>query len=527
MRICIAFLLTGMLLFSACQSSQTTSEKQPNIIFMMTDDHAFQAIGAYGSKINQTPHIDQLAEAGIRFDRCYVTNSICAPSRAVILTGKHSHINGVLGNAQVFDGSQQTFPKLLQQAGYETAMVGKWHLKSEPTGFNYWRVLPGQGHYYNPDFKTPEGSIQVEGYVTDIITDFSLQWLDSLRDKSKPFMLMYQHKAPHREWLPPKKHLKTYKDGFIPEPETLFDNYEGRGRAAHEAEMRISDHMGLTNDSKIPPEVAEELGFKDFLSWYSSAYKGSQGRMTPEQKAAWDEVYGPIVEDFKNNTPQGQDLVKWKYQRYMQDYLASIQSVDDNIGRLMAYLKEEGLDQNTIVMYTSDQGFYLGEHGWFDKRFMYEESFRTPLIISWPGTVQPGSVNTSLVQNLDFAETILDIAGVPIPDDMQGKSMVPVLTGQNVQWRNALYYHYYEYPGIHAVKRHYGVCTERYKLIHFYYDIDEWELYDLKEDPQELNNVVDDPAYAGIKTDLLNRLQELQTEYHDSDKLRTSFLPKR
>ena len=288
--------------------------------------------------------------------------------------------------------------------------------------------------------------------------------------------------------------------------------------------MRISDHMGLTNDNKIMPEIAEALGFSDFLSWYSKAHLNSYNRMTEEEKANWESVYGPINEDFKNNTPQNEELTRWKYQRYMQDYLTSIRSVDENLGRLLDYLDSTGLAENTLVVYTSDQGFYLGEHGWFDKRFMYEKSFRTPLIVRWPGMVEPGTVNTDLVQNLDFAQTFLDAAGAEIPADMQGRSLLPLLTGQATEWRNSIYYHYYEYPGIHAVKRHYGVRTDRYKLIHFYHDVDEWELYDLPEDPHEMKNVINDPAYVEVRQSMMIELTKLQQQYQDSDELAQQIL---
>ena len=513
----------SMTLFS--QSVQKARER-PNIIFIMADDHAYQAISAYGSNRIQTPNIDRLAQEGMRFDRAFVTNSICAPSRAVILTGKHSHLNGVRDNGNVFDGAQQTFPKLLQKAGYQTAIIGKWHLKSEPTGFDFWKVLPGQGDYYQPDFRTPQGIVQEKGYVTDIITDEAIGWMDKTRDKSRPFLLVYQHKAPHREWWPSQDHLRDFKDKPVPEPANLFDDYQGRGTAARDAEMRISIHMGLTNDSKIKPELARKLGFEDFIPWYSNAYTMQYDKLTESQRRNWEAVYGPINADFEKNTPSGDDLTRWKYQRYMQDYLASIRSVDDNIGRLLDYLDKSGLAENTLIIYTSDQGFYMGEHGWFDKRFMYEESFRTPLLVRWPGKVQPGSVNKQLVQNLDFAETMLDAAGAPIPEDMQGRSLLPLLTGQEVAWRDAIYYHYYEYPGIHAVKRHYGVRTERYKLIHFYYDVDEWELYDLEQDPHEMRNVAAQPEYRAVKEELIGKLSALQVQYGDSDELAEEILEK-
>jgi len=480
------------------------SGARPNIVFIFTDDHARQAISAYGgrlAKVAPTPKIDRIAKEGILFTRCCVTNSICAPSRAVILTGKHSHLNGVIDNRAVFDGSQQTFPKLLQKEGYQTAIVGKWHLKSEPTGFDYWDVLQGQGHYYNPDFRTPGGKINVIGYATDVITDKALDWLQNKRDKNKPFMMMLQHKAPHREWSPGPKHLTLFDDVTIPEPETLFDDYEGRGTAAKKQDMSIAKTMLLATDLKVTPDKPD----KRFESRF--------GRMTAEQRRSWDAAYMPKNEAFKKANLEGKELVRWKYQRYMKDYLRCIASVDDNIGRVLDYLDESGLAENTVVIYSSDQGFYLGEHGWFDKRFMYEESFGTPLVARWPGAITPGRVNDDLVSNLDFAQTFLDIAGVEQPADMQGESLKPILLGKTPDnWRKSLYYHYYEYPAVHSVRRHEGVAGKRYKLLHFY-DLDEWELYDLKKDPHEMKSEYDNPEYAGIVAELKAELKRLRAYY--------------
>jgi arylsulfatase A-like enzyme len=506
--------------FYACQKQP----ERPNIIFIMSDDHAFQAISAYGSVLNETPNIDRIAQEGMIFQNAFVTNSICAPCRAVILTGKYSHLNGVLDNRLEFDTAQVTFPKLLQQAGYQTAMIGKWHLKTDPKGFDFWKVLPGQGNYYNPDFRTPEGREQIEGYVTDIITDVALNWLKNDRDPDKPFMMMYHHKAPHREWWPGPDHLRTYERVTFPEPSTLFDDYSNRGSAAKEQEMTILHHMNPISDLKIKPEKLDSINRDD--PGEIRAYKWNYLRMTDEQRRQWDEAYDPMVEEFKNNPPEGDELLKWKYQRYMHDYLACIASVDDNVGRLLDYLDESGLADNTIVVYTSDQGFYLGEHGWFDKRFMYEESQRTPLVVRWPGKTDPGTVSEKMVLNLDFAETFLDAAGVSIPEDMQGQSIIPLLKGETPEtWRDAVYYHYYEYPAVHMVKRHYGIRTERYKLIHFYYDVDEWELYDLQEDPDEMNNLYGKEGYDDITADLKARLEALRNQYGDSDELAKSFLP--
>ena len=506
-------------------SSINTQAEQPNIIFIMTDDHAYQAISAYGSKLMQTPNIDRLANEGMLFNKGYVTNSICSPSRAVALTGKFSHLNGVRDNLDVFDSTQVTFPKILRKKGYQTAIVGKWHLKSEPTGFDYWKVLPDQGHYYDPEFRTPQGIVKEEGYVTDVTTDLALNYLASLRDKEKPFLLIYHHKAPHRQWWPSMEDLEAYKDTEIPSPATLYDTYVNRGTAAKEAEMRINDHMALSMDNKIRPDLLKTMNLEEFLSWYESSYLERYNRLDEDEKQKWDAVYGPINEDFEKNTPIGKALTFWKYQRYMQDYLASLKSVDRNIGRLLDYLDKNELTNNTIVVYTSDQGFYLGEHGWFDKRFMYEPSFRTPLIIRYPPLIEAGSINNDLVQNIDFAPTFLDLASTKIPNDMQGMSLLPLFSNKNSNWRDALYYHYYEYPGIHMVKRHFGVRTKRYKLIHFYYDVDEWELYDLEKDPQEMNNIYDNPDYAEVRKQMHKRLEELRILYKDnSDSLNQQWI---
>lgn len=513
-------LLTAVGLNAAALMLQAQSSRQrPNIIYIMSDDHAYQAISAYGGPLKDlapTPNIDRIARDGMRFDRCLVTNSISGPCRAVVLTGKYSHLNGFVKNEgqAPFDASQQTFPKLLQAAGYNTAMIGKWHLGSNPTGFNHWEILPGQGNYYNPDFINKDGKHVEQGYVTEIITDKSIEWIKSVKSNGKPFMLMMHHKAPHREWQPGPNELSLYKDVTFPEPSTLFDDYSNRGTAEKSQDMTISKTMRLIEDLKLYPKT-------------STGKNVGLNRMTTEQMAAWDKVYDPIISYFYGANLTGKELISFKYQRYLQDYLACISAVDKSVGEVLDYLKENGLDKNTVVIYASDQGFYLGEHGWFDKRWMFEESYRTPLLIHWPGITKPGSINKDIVSNLDFAETILDIAGVKIPSDMQGLSMVPVLKGKTpANWRKEHYYHYYEYPAVHSVKRHYGISTERYKLIHYYYDIDEWELFDLKTDPQEMKNVYNDPAYTSVKTDLHKRLKKLMAKYKDSEELAQSLLPK-
>ena len=466
----------------------------PNIVFIFSDDHAYQAISAYGDprKLLETPNIDRIGREGMRFDRCLVTNSICGPCRAVVLTGAYSHINGFVNNTNSrFDGSQITFPKLLQAAGYQTAMIGKWHLESDPTGFDFWQVLPGQGVYYNPPMIRMGQRIPNEGYVTDIIADVSLDWLKK-RDRTKPFLLMCQHKAPHREWDPALRHLDADKGRKYPEPATLFDDYAGRGAAEKGQDMTIQKTM-TPKDVKLTPPP----------------------QLTPEQLAAWNAYYEPRNAAYEKANLQGDDLVRWRYQRYMHDYLACVRAVDENVGRVLKYLDDEGLAENTIVVYASDQGFYLGEHGWFDKRWIFEESIRTPCLVRWPGNIKPGSVSRALVSNVDFAETFLDLAGLPIPERMQGRSLVPILRGQQpADWRTSFYYQYFEYPTPHRVAPHYGVVTDRYKLVHFAGATapDYWELFDLQNDPSELRSVIDDPAYRDTRATLEKDLTRLRTE---------------
>ncbi len=503
--LCLTALAAAYLVIS-CGQEADEAPRKPNIVFVFADDHAYQAISAYGSKINQTPNIDRLAEEGIRFDRCLVTNSICAPSRAVILSGKYSHLNGVADNRLEFDGSQQTFPKLLQGAGYQTAIVGKWHLKSDPTGFDYWEVLPGQGAYYNPDFRTAAGPVRHEGHTTDIITDLTLAWLKEKRDPDKPFMLMYQHKAPHRNWMPGAEYLSMYDGETLPEPETLFDDYSHRASPASKQTMEIGRHMTDVTDLKLAPHSPDGLPEQQARRWNNTF-----GRLTEEQRATWFAAYDPKNEEFRKLNLEGDDLVRWKYQRYVKDYLRCIASIDANLGRILDYLDEAGLADNTVVIYSSDQGFYLGEHGWFDKRWMYEESLRTPLLARWPGVIQAGSVNKEIVSNIDFAPTFLEIAGVEPPADMQGASLVPFLRGQDVSgWRQSFYYHYYE-KGPHDVVEHYGVATQRHKLIR-YPESDEWELFDLETDPNEMHSRYGEADYADIQKELNEELLRLRAE---------------
>lgn len=461
-------LLTGG--FSTAESAPPARQR-PNIVFVFSDDHAVQAMGAYPSWLHDfiaqqkvTPNIDQLAAEGLVFENSFCANSICAPSRATVLTGKHSHLNGVT-RWQTFDGSQTTFPKLLQQAGYQTAIVGKWHLVSNPTGFDFWRVLPGQGSYYNPEFLGPAGKQRLQGYVTEIITDTALDWLRKQRDASRPFLLMIHHKAPHRNWLPATKYEHWLENATVPEPPTLFDDYATRPMAA-KAAMRMTD-LRANYDIRIPiPPFASP-----------------------------------------------QDEVRWRYQYYIKNYLRCIKSVDDSLGRVRSYLKEAGLKRDTVVIYCSDQGFYLGEHSWFDKRWMYEESLRMPLIVSWPGVTQAGSRPTPLVQNIDYAPTFLDIAGVKAPAEMQGVSLTPLLRGETPpHWRKSIYYHYYDCPSEHKVACHEGVRNDRYKLINFYRTGD-WELYDLQKDPRELHNVYGQPNYVPVQGQMTAELARVKAQY--------------
>ncbi len=524
MKSCFTILcLIPLLFIFSCvdEKSNEKEKKRPNIVFIMSDDHAYQAISAYNDELIQTPNIDRIANEGMLFTNASVTNSICAPSRAVILTGKHSHINGKIDNLSPFDTTNVTFPQILQKAGYQTAMFGKLHFGNNPKGFDEFKILPGQGDYYNPEFITQKGDTTIQGYVTDITTDLTLDWMEKRRDTTKPFLLMYLHKAPHRSWLPAKRHYTEYTKKTFPLPETLFDDYATRGTAAKTAEMNILKHMTYNYDNKVYPEIIEELGIKD-----REIYNPIE-RMTSEQRASWDSVYRPINEDFKKRYPEMNDstLMVWKYQRYLQDYLGTIAAVDENVGRLLDYLDEEGLTDNTLVVYTSDQGFYLGEHGWFDKRFMYDESFKTPLLVRWPHVITPKTTESQMVQNLDFAQTFLEAAGVTPPDDMQGESLMPLLKGETEKWdRDAVYYHYYEYPAEHMVKRHYGIATEDFKLIHFYFDVDEWELYDRKKDPMEINNVYDDPAYADTVAEMKEKLKAIREKYKDSDALSEQYI---
>lgn len=533
----MAFAAAGILILpAACTSQKGTAKgegqsgndirKPLNIIYIMSDDHSWQTIGAYGHGLIETPNIDRLADSGILFTNSFVANSISGPSRACLLTGKHSHKNGFTDNTRTFDGSQQTFPKLLQQAGYETAVIGKWHLTSEPTGFDYWNILTGQGDYYNPTFIDNGRKKVIPGYATDITTDLALDWLKNRRDPEKPFCLLLHHKAPHRTWMPDLQDLGAFDGAELPLPDNFYDDYAGRPAAAAQ-EMEIGRHMDLVYDLKMADkegEIHTSTGLEGYGRYMYSTSEDNSGesltpsRMTPEQKAVWDAYYGPVIEKFKADSLSGNALYEWKYRRYLSDYLSVIRSVDRNVGRVLDYLMESGLWDNTLVIYTSDQGFYMGEHGWFDKRFMYEESFRTPLLARYPGGFH-GEVD-ALVQNIDHAPTFLEMAGVTVPDDIQGESYLSFLrtgkTEKGRHWRKSLYYHFYEFPGEHAVRRHYGVRTDRYKLIHFYgHDIDSWELYDLRKDPSEMHNLYGDRSYRRVQRRLHRELDRLQEMYDD------------
>lgn len=494
---------------SASKSAEKVSDKPLNIVYIMTDDHTAQMMSAYDTRNINTPNLDRIAADGVKFTNSFVANSLSGPSRACMLTGKHSHTNGFVSNeTSVFDASQPTWPRYLRDAGYETAIVGKWHLETMPQGFDYWEIVPGQGDYWNPRFIKQSGDTVAEkGYITHMITDKSLHWLDSVHDPSKPFALIIHHKAIHRNWLPDTADLALYEDVTFPIPETFYDKYEGRP-AAEAAEMRILDHMDLIYDLK--------MDHPDSTSHLKSTYYAFVNRMDSAERAKFEAFYQPIRDDFFARNPKGRELAEWKYQRYMRDYAKVVKSLDDNVGRVLDYLKEHDLLDNTLVVYASDQGFYMGEHGWFDKRFMYEESLNTPLVMMLPeGLKARGDIN-EMVQNIDYAPTFLELAGLEVPADIQGVSLMPLLRGEHpADWRDAIYYHYHEYPAEHAVQRHYGVRTARYKLMHFYNDIDHWELYDLQSDPNELNNLYGKPGYEDITKEMLSKLKALQEQYDD------------
>lgn len=515
----MAGLCTNIALLVACGSQKNNQQEvAPNIVYIMCDDHSFQTISAYGhplSRLAPTPNIDRIANAGMMFTHAYVENSISTPSRACLMTGLYSHQNGQRTLGKGIDTSKVFFTELLQGRGYQTAVVGKWHLQCEPKGFDTYRVLNDQGDYYNPSFKTKETDgqyVQEEGYATTVITDHSINFLEN-RDRSKPFCLMVHHKAPHRNWMPDGQYVHLYDEVEFPYPDTFYDQYETRCSPARSQEMTIKKEMTMVYDLKIDE-------WKDIepynQEWNVQGWRNDMERFTPEQRAVWNEAYAPRNKKFIEAKLKGDDLLKWKYQHYLKDYLRCIKSIDDEVGRLLDYLDKEGLLENTVIVYTSDQGFYMGEHGWFDKRFMYEESFRTPLIISYPKKITGATVSSALVQNIDFAPTFLNLAGIEQPKEMSGHSLLPLFAGETpVDWRQYLYYHYYDYPAIHQVRRHDGVRDDRYKLIHFYgkgYGKDEGEylncdeLYDLETDPTELKNLYGQADYKEVQDRLQDQL---------------------
>jgi arylsulfatase A-like enzyme len=478
----------------ACSAGSTAGER-PNIVFILSDDHAVRAVSAYGDSLVQTPNIDRIAAGGMRFNRAYVGNSICGPSRATLLTGLHSHANGFYSNewSGPFNGQQQTLSRLLQQSGYQTAVIGKWHLYSDPVGFDHWEVIDNvmeQGTYYNPAFRSSAGVEETTGYVADIVTDKSLAWLEQAGKSGRPFFLLYSHKSPHRDWLPGPEELRGWDENArIAEPDTLLRDMSGQTQARREARMRIADYMTDT-------DVKLSMG----------------NALTPEQEVLWHSAFDAGNRRYAEADLGDDDAIRWKYQRYIKSYAASVRSMDRQIGRLLDYLAAHDLMENTLVVYSSDQGFFLGENGWFDKRWMDEVSSRVPLLMAWPGHIAPGTSSDALVQNIDFAPTLLAAAGVTAPKPMHGVSLLPLFTNEPEPWQRDLYYHFYENPGFHGVARHYGVRTERYKLV-YYYQNDEWELFDLQTDPGDQNNLYGKPGYDEITRDLEQRLQALRAQY--------------
>lgn len=496
-------------------SQALTAEDRPNILFIFSDDHAINSISSYEgtlAEVAPTPNIDRIAKEGAVFLNSFCGNSICGPSRATILTGKHSHKNGFMRNTgKGFDQSQWTVAKALQENGYRTAVIGKWHLKTTPLGFDHWEIFPGQGSYYNPVFIQPDGSQKrVEGYATDLTTEKAIKWLEE-RDESEPFFLMCQHKAPHRTFAPALRHLGAFDDVEIPEPDTLFDDYRNRSMTLAGNEMEIDRHFDWAYDAKVRKNERGEVKLPPPDRYGTPEYN----RMTAEQKEKWDAYFSPKNQDFLKAFAAGEfdhrQMVQWKYRRYMRNYLSTVKAVDDSVGRLLDYLDDHGLAENTLVIYSSDQGFYLGEHGWYDKRWMFEESFRMPFIARWPGKIQAGAKPDELIQNIDYAPTFLEVAGIEIPEEIQGRSLVPIMKQRNVDWRKSLYYSYYEL-GEHAVPQHFGVRTDRHKLIHFPMT-NEWNLFDLEKDPNEMRSVHDDPKYASVMSELREEFKRLREHY--------------
>lgn len=512
---------TATVMSAIAQSpQQADNPREPlNILYIMTDDHAFQALSAYGhpiSKLAPTPNLDRVAQKGILFRNAFVENSISTPSRATLLTGMYSHQHGQTHLGYGLKPEIPFFTEYLQQAGYQTAVFGKWHLAAEPKGFDTYALFRDQGEYYNPVFRTPETGneyVRREGYATDIVTDDAIEWL-TYRDKDKPFCLMVHHKAPHRNWMPDLQYLELYEDVVFPEPPTLFDDYATRGDQMRTHELTVSGHLGYAFDLKV-----SQLQNEPTLEYIKASFTEAISSMNEQQLKAWNDAYDRKNSEFLANRPTGKELTRWKYQRYIKDYCRTVHSVDVQVGRLLDYLENNNLMENTIIVYTSDQGFFLGEHDLYDKRFMYEEAFRTPLLIAYPGA-RHGVECEELVQNIDYAPTLLDAANIPVPPAMAGRSLLPLLEGVETEWRDVLYYHFYDYPAVGMVRKHDGVRDKRYKLIHWYGKgeggdgpIDSWELYDLKKDPSEINNVYGNPRYSKIQTrlhgDLARKRKEL------------------
>lgn len=481
-----------LLAFATTANAQT----RPNIIFIYSDDHAAHAVSAYRKHLAYalplpaTPNIDRIAQEGVLFKNAFVTNSICGPARAATLTGQYGHLSGVMTNNDSLHASVVTFPKLLREGGYQTVLIGKWHLKEKPAGFDHFEIMPGQGSYYNPVLISERDSVRHHGYAQDVLTGRALEWVNQRREPGKPFFLMLNLNAPHRFWDPGPEQLALYRAAPLPEPASLFDDGSGRAFGTDEVEMTIA-HDLADRDLKL----SEPAG------------------MDEQQLATWRKWYDPENAQFQAAQLSGAELTRWKYQRYIKDYLRAVAGVDANVGRLLADLTRNGLADQTVVVYSSDQGFFLGDHGWFDKRWMYEESLRTPLVVRWPGVAKAGSVVHELVMNLDFAQTLLDIAGVASAAQMQGESFAPLLRGERPkQWRDAIYYQYFAYPDWHMVPRHYGVRDTRYKLI-YYYEVGRWELFDLERDPHELRSVYDDAAYRDVVSRMKEKLEALRAQY--------------
>jgi arylsulfatase A-like enzyme len=482
-------------------TTSLAAQPRPNIVFIYADDHAAHAISAYRDHLAYaiplptTPNLDLLAQQGMLFRNAFVTNSICGPARAAVLTGQYGHLNGVMTNQEALHPTTLTFPKILQAGGYQTLLFGKWHLKERPAGFDHYEILPGQGSYYNPLWVTEADSTRLTGYTQDLITERALGWLRTSRDSSKPFLLMLHFNAPHRFWDPGPAQLGLYRDGDLPEATTLFDDGSGRAFRTHDAEMTIAQDLIERDLKLIEPN-----------------------NLTAEQLAEWRKWYDPENAAFRAAGLTGAALTRWKYQRYIKDYMRAVQGIDANVGRVLQFLEASNLTSNTVVIYTSDQGFFLGDHGWFDKRWMYEESLRTPLLVRWPNVTRPGSVNSDLVMNLDVAQTLIELAGLNAPSSMQGMSFAPLLRGRTLRdWRDAIYYQYFAYPDWHMVQRQYGVRDRRYKLIH-YYEAGKWELFDLERDPHELRSVYDERAYRGVVNSMKRKLATLRAHYHVPDR---------